>query len=160
MALRKPLVVIAGQVTQLSASDTLDAYIDEVELSSAQNSNASSMVIGNCVYVDGAATMDLAQADSASTSVLYGFVRDTTILTTATGGVQTEGIFTATTTQWDAVSDETGGLDAGDIYYISPDTAGEITAVATTTATELVAEVGIALSTTELQILHNQSVLL
>ena len=160
MALRKPLVVIAGQVTQLSDSDTLDAYIDEVELTNADNSNASAIVKGQVVYADGAGTCDKAQADSASTSILFGFVTDTTVAAAATAQIQTEGIITATTTEWDAVSDETGGLDAGDVYYISPTVAGEITAVAPSTATQLVAAVGLALSTTELQILHHQDVLL
>ena len=39
--LRKPLVIVAGQIQQISASDTLDAHIVEQEVISLTNDEAS-----------------------------------------------------------------------------------------------------------------------
>ena len=160
MALRKPLVMISGQISQLSSSDTLDAVVQEVEIITATNSNAGAIVIGMPVYVDGAGTCDKAQADAAGTKKLLGLVSDTTVAAAATANIQTEGILAGTTGQWDAVAGTTGGLAAGVIYYMSAATPGNVSATAPTTATQFVVPVGLALSATEMQILHQLDIAL
>ncbi|MBW2562198.1 MAG: hypothetical protein JRE40_15270 [Deltaproteobacteria bacterium] len=160
MALRKPLVMVSGQITQLSASDTLDAVVQEVEVITATNSNAGAIVIGMPVYVDGAGTVDKAQADASGTKKLLGLVTDVTVATAATATIQTEGILAATTGQWDAIAGTTGGLTAGSVYFLDAATAGNLTETAPSTATQFIVPCGLALSTLEIQILHELDIAL
>jgi hypothetical protein len=152
MSLRKPLVIISGQVQNLPAGDTLDAPVSEVDLIALVNGNASALIICTPVYVVSAGTMDKAKADAAGTTDVLGLVKDASIAASATGNVQTDGVLVATTAQWDAVTGGSGGLTAGSKYYLDPDTAGMLTTTAPTTTGDFVAPVGKALSTTELEI--------
>lgn len=153
MALRKPLAMIAGQIEQIDpAVDTLDAVASEVDLANLTNNNASPIVIGNATYTDAAGGVDLAKADAVATVEVVGLVRGASISAAANGDIQTDGILVATTTQWDAIAGTTGGLVAGTVYYLSPTTAGEITDTAPTAVGQFVLRIGIALSTTELEI--------
>lgn len=160
MAARKPLVMNAGQIQQLQSGDTLDAVVVEVDLVARTNNNASPIVIGAPTYVDSAGTVDLAQADASGTVEVLGLVQETSISAAASGYIQTDGILTATTGQWDAITGLTGGLVAGDVYYLDPDTAGLLTPTAPTTGGDFVVRVGVGLSTTELEITIQQPVLL
>jgi len=139
MALRKPLVINAGQIEQIQAGDTLDAVVTEIDVVSMTNNNANSIVIGAPVYCESAGNVDLAQAD-------------------ASGSIQTDGVLAATTAQWDAVAGTTGGLAAGTIYYLSAVDVGEITATAPTTGGQFVVRIGLALSATELEISISQPI--
>jgi hypothetical protein len=150
MAVRKPLVIEAGQIEQLQAGDTLDVTL--VELQSLTNANAGTINIGQPVYISAASSVDLADAGAAATKEVIGLVFDTTILTTATGSILVEGVMTATTVQWDAVTGGTGGLTPGSIYYLDPGTPGLLTLTAPTTTGQFVAPVGKALSTTKLKL--------
>ena len=152
MALRKPLVIVDGAIQQLQAGDSLDATASEVDVVARTNNNAGTIVIGNAVYPDGNGTVDLAQADASGTVEILGLVSSTSIAAAASGSVQTDGVLSATTGQWDAVAGTTGGLTAGAVYYLDPDTAGMLTATAPTAAGDYVIRVGLALSTTELEI--------
>jgi len=152
MALKKPLVLDAGQIQQLQAGDTLDAPVSAIDVIEMTNGNASPIVIGSPVYVDTNDSVDLAQADASGTVQLIGLVRAVSIAAAASGEIQTDGVLVATTGQWDAVTGETGGLVAGTVYYLSKDTAGELVLAAPTAAGEFVVRVGLALSTTELEI--------
>ena len=127
MAQRKPLVMNSGQIEQLQSGDTLDAVVTEVDLISRTNNNASPIVIGAPVYPDGNGTVDIAQADASGTVEVLGLVQETSIAAAASGYIQTDGILTATTGQWDAVAGTTGGLTAGTVYWLDPDTAGLLT---------------------------------
>jgi len=160
VALRKPLVIISGQVQQLSSGDTLDASAAEVDVVVLTNGNASAIVIGSPVYSDAAGSVDLAQADASGTVEVLGFVKDTSISASASGSIQTDGILAATTAQWDIVTGDTGGLDAGAVYYLDPTTAGKLTATAPTTTSQYVVRVGKAISTTEMEISIEAPILL
>ena len=156
MALRKPLVIVNGQVQQLQAGDTIahpDAY-------SMTNGNASPVVICQVVYVSGANTVDLAQANALATADVLGLVADVSIAAASAGGIITDGKITATTAQWDVVTGQVGGLTAGAKYYVSPTTAGGLTTTAPTADGEVVAPVGQALSTTEFEIDKEHTILL
>jgi len=153
MALRKPLAIIAGQIEQIDpAVDTIDAVASEVDIANLTNNNASPIVIGNATYTDAAGGVDLAKADAIATVEVVGLVKDASISAAASGDIQTDGIISATTGQWDAVAGTTGGLAAGIVYYLSPTTAGEITSTAPTAVGQFVIRIGIGLSTTELEI--------
>jgi len=153
MALRKPLAIIAGQIEQIDpAVDTIDAVASEVDIANLTNNNASPIVIGNATYTDAAGGVDLAKADAIATVEVVGLVKDASISAAASGDIQTDGIISATTGQWDAVAGTTGGLAAGIVYCLSPTTAGEITSTAPTAVGQFVIRIGIGLSTTELEI--------
>jgi len=160
VAQRKPLVINAGQIEQLQSGDTLDAVVTEVDIVSRTNNNASPIVIGAPVYPDGNGSVDLAQADASGTIEVLGLVRETSIAASASGYIQTDGILVATTGQWDAITGLTGGLVAGDVYWLSDATAGKLTSTAPTTAGKYVIRVGKGLSTTEMEISISQPVLL
>jgi len=160
MAAKKPLVLNGGQIEQLQSGDTLDAVVTEVDLVSRTNNNASPIVKGAPVYPDAAGTVDLAQADASGTVEVLGLVQETSISAAASGYIQTDGILTATTGQWDAVAGTTGGLAAGTVYYLDPDTAGLLTSTAPTTGGDYVVRIGVGLSTTELEITLQPPILL
>ena len=162
MALRKPLVIVSGQTQQLQSGDTLDAPQSGGDGAVLTNGESGAIVIGNIVYVSAAATVKKAKADAVGTKSGFGVVRDVSIGAGFTGFIQTSGILAATTGQWDAVFGTTGGLVAGQVYWLSPGTAGYGTAVAPTTIGQYVVPIGIGLSTTELEItiVHGHDVLL
>jgi hypothetical protein len=160
MALRKPLVLVDGNVQQLQAGDTLDAAASEVDVVTLTNGNAGSIVIGQPVYPSGAGSVDLAQANASGTVNLLGFVRDATIATATPGAIQTDGVLAATTGQWDAVTGGTGGLTPGQVYWLDPSTPGKLTATAPTSVGQYVVRVGQAISTTELEITVEPPILL
>jgi hypothetical protein len=156
VAVKKPLVITAGQVQQLQAGDS----IEHPGLFNRTNNNAGAITIGQAVYVDGAGTVDLAQADAAATTKVLGLVADVSIAAAASGGITTDGVLTATTGQWDAVTGQVGGLTAGSQYWLSAATAGALTTTAPTATGEYVAPVGVAMSTTELEITIGHTILL
>lgn len=154
MAVKPPLVITAGQIEQLQAGDS----VASADLFNRTNNNAGAIVIGQPVYVDGAGTVDLAQADILGTSNVLGLVADTSIAAATPGGIQTDGNLTATTGEWDVVTGQVGGLTAGVKYFLDPATAGMLTTTATTTLGEVVAPVGTAMSTTEMEITISHTV--
>lgn len=62
--------------------------------------------------------------------------------------VQTAGIVALTTSQWDGVTGDSGGLTPGAAYYVGP--PNNLTTTRTATPGDFIAQVGIALSTTRL----------
>lgn len=151
MAAKKPLVMTAGQVEQLQSGDTLDASTTEVDVVAKININAGTMPPGTPVYPSSATQVDMARANSQGTSQLLGLTR-AAILTNASGSIQTDGILTLTTGEWDDITGQTGGLTFNTPYYVSSVTAGLLTTTAPTSAGTFVVRAGLALSTTELDI--------
>lgn len=156
MAVKKPLVITAGQVQQIQAGDS----IEHPGLYNRTNNNAGAIVICQAVYVDGAGTVDLAQADALATSEVLGLVFDTSIANAASGGILTDGKLTATTGEWDVVTGQVGGLTSGLRYYLDETTAGSLTLTAPILDGEVVAPIGVALSTTEMEINIDHTILL
>lgn len=152
MAAKKPLVITAGQIEQLQAGDTLDAAVTEVDVVSKTNDNASPITIGQPVYQKSDGDVDLGRANAQGTVQLVGLVKDASISAAGSGLIQTDGVLVASTGDWDAVTGGSGGLTAGSPYYLSAATAGFLTATAPSTTGQFVVRVGLALSTTELDI--------
>lgn len=152
MALRKPLVIVSGEVQQLQAGDDLNVPISGTIDITLTNNNAGAVVIGTPVYAVAADAYDKAKADAAGTSKLIGLAVPTSTAVAASGTVAVNGIFVATTAQWDAVAGTTGGLTFGTNYYLSAATAGLLTSTAPSTAGQYNVLVGVALSTTELRL--------
>lgn len=152
MPLRKPLVIINGQVQQISNLDTLDAVLAEVDQISMTNAEAGAIIIGTPTYVFSANNVKKAQANSATAANVLGLVRDVSVAASGAASIQTDGQVTATTAQWDAVTGGTGGLTAGSTYYLSATTAGQLTTAAPSTSGQYVIRIGKAISTTIMDI--------
>lgn len=155
---RIPLVLIGGKVAQLPPGDTLNAKANEVDTVEVTNDNAGPLVIGTPVYVSGPDAADKAQANASATAEVLGLIRDASVPSGNTGSAQTNGILAATTGQWDAVTGQTGGLTTGAIYYLDAANPGLLTATAPVAVGELVTRVGVAVSTTEMQIAPQPSI--
>lgn len=160
MTLRKPLVMVGGEIQQLQAGDDIDAPISGTNNISLTNDESGSIVIGAPVYSDAASGVKKAKADAAGTSKVIGLVAQASITNATAGDIALSGALSATTTQWDAVAGTTGGLAFGTTYYLSAATAGQITSTAPSTTGQYVVEVGVALSTTVLRVAIKSRVLL
>lgn len=158
MAIKLPLVITNGQVQQLQSGDTLDTRSEQFQLI---NDEATPVVIGSAVYSDANGGFKKAQANAAATSKVVGLVAQSpSIANGVAGAVNLDGIQTATTVQWDAVTGQSGGLTFNAYYYLDPTTAGKITTTAPTTVGQLIVQIGQALSATDMKINIQQSVLL
>jgi hypothetical protein len=158
MAVRKPLVIVGGQIEQLQSGDSITPQADQIQLT---NDEAGAVVIGTPVYMDAAGGFKKAKADATGTRRVVGLVAtDPSIGTGVAGSVVTDGVLAATTAQWDAVAGTTGGLAFGVPYYLDAATAGKLTATAPTSVGQYVVEVGIAISTTELDVRVQKDILL
>lgn len=151
MALKKPLVLGSGcEIEELQTGDTIDTQPDTVD-----RLFTSTAVAGEVVYIDGAGSVDLAQADAAGTSVPFGFAQ-AGVTAAASGTVVIDGILALTTGQWDTVTGQAGGLTAGSQYYMDPNAPGNILPQsgidAALTSGEYCVRVGQALSTTEMRV--------
>lgn len=148
--LRRPLVIASGQIQQLQSADTLDAPQSGGDVIAQTNDEAGAIVIGTPVYNDANSGVKKAKSDAVGTKDVIGLVRDTSISNGVAGAIQTNGVLTATTGQWDTAFGTSGGLTKGTRYYLSAATAGLGTVTAPSTAGQYVVELGLALSTTEL----------
>lgn len=144
MAIKKPLVYTNGSIERLQPGDKLD-----LERTVTKTANGLLPICTPVRIFAGEARK--AQANSFLNARVRGLV-----LATANDAdpvdVQVDGIFEATTGEWDAVTGQTGGLSEGEQYYLSPDTEGELTVNAPDAWGEFVVPVGVALSSTELDI--------
>jgi hypothetical protein len=148
MASRKALVLVAGEIQQLQAGDTLAGPVSEVGLQSLTNSDAASTAIGDVMYIFGADSVKKCKADAVGTSQAACIA--TAVITAAgTGNFQFDGVLGGLS-----------GLVAGTTYYLSAATAGLLTSTAPSTVGQCVTRIGIALSTTELDINIQRFILL
>jgi len=134
-----------------------DSFASIIEM--LTSGNASSTPICTPVYMSGDGVFLPAKGDSLSTSRVVGLLIDG-VAAYGSIGVQTSGILTASTLQWDGVTGGSGGLVRDTIYYLSSATAGLITSTAPTTIGHVVVPIGIALSTTKMKILDKTNILL
>lgn len=141
-----------GRVT---AGSTSSSAVSGTQ-SSLSNNQGSTINIGQAVYANGSGTVKLAQANAAATRLCIGLVMDTSIANSANGNIQTSGIVTATTTQWNAVTGGGSGLTTGSKYYLSGSTAGGLTSTLPTT--NYLVLVGTAISTTQLELIDSTPV--
>lgn len=153
MASRRPLVIgDDGFQEELRDEDTLNAQTSGKDIVNLVNGNASAIVIGTPVYKTATSNqVDLARANASGTRRVIGLVAATSIAASASGSIQTDGVLVATTAEWDAVTGQTGGLTPGSQYWLSAATAGRLTTTVPGSGNYVV-PVGIALSTTELEI--------
>ena len=161
MTARKPIVLVDGQFQNLQAGDTLDATSLEVEVVQLTNKETGNIPIGTPVYVFGVDQVKKANAAAIGTKDVIGFVKSTTIIADAPGSIQTSGVLSATTGEWDAIiTGGSGGLTFNTKYYLSAVTPGKLVTTPAVTGGTYVCPVGIAISTTELKINVESTILL
>lgn len=142
MAVRKPLVVVDGWTRQLPDGDTLDATTAEVDSYELVNAGSLERPIGTPVYISGSGEFDAARANARATVGVFGLIRSAAIAAASSGTIQTDGVLTATTAQWDALTGQTGGLTPGAPYWLSAATAGHLTSTAPSATGNIVLIVG------------------
>jgi len=152
MALVRPMIMVAGKLVQAQTTDTIQALVSEVDATAKTNDNAGAITLGQVVYPKANGNVDLARANSSGTVEVMGFVAAASIAAAAAGAIQMDGLISASTATWDALTGDTGGLTPGAVYYLSPTTPGSITKTAPTTSGQFVVRVGLADSTTTLRI--------
>ena len=113
------------------------------------NDTGSTANICSIVYLDATGGFQLAEGNTNATSHPYGFTI-ANIASAAAGAVATDGGFTATVAQWNAVTGGTTGLTPGATYFLSTTTAGQITSTVPTTG--YLVKVGQAVNTTTMNI--------
>lgn len=150
MAVQKPLVIINGQVQQIPAGDSLSAAAIEVDVFT-KISATTTLVIGTPVYSTSNTAVDKASAAAVGTSKVIGLMQSLTTGVGVSGFVQCDGILAATIGQWDAVAGTTGGLVFNTVYYLSA-TAGILTSTPPAASGNYVKPIGVAISSTEMQI--------
>lgn len=75
-----------------------------------------------------------------------------TVLQAGIGNFQAEGVLTATTAEWDAVTGDVGGLVANKTYFLSSTQVGKITMTPPTGAGEYLCRIGVGYSSTSMYI--------
>ena len=157
MASYKPLVLISGQISQLSGSDSLDAQVNETEGVPLTNGESSlAITIGMPVYLTtSASTCKMAKGDAIGTAHVFGLVKSASISTGNTGTIVTSGQLSST--DWTSVVGSTT-LSIGLIYYLSNAAYGQMTTTPPTTGISI--ELGQAISTTAFQIRISRTIAL
>lgn len=153
-AVSQHLSVLSQQISALSqAVSALSAgAAGGINNLSVQNVDAVALSAGMIVYAfTSAETVKRGtHLEGDPSGQVLGMVIDAAIAVSAVGRIQTFGTVTLTTAQWDARTGGSGGLTPGSYYY--QDGTGNITATAPG-GTRRVRPIGIAISTTKLQLL-------
>lgn len=161
MTVRSPIVIGAnGLFQQLQSGDTLNVPTSGANTIAMINNEVGAIVIGTPVYAQAAGAVKKALASAAATSKVEGLIYDVSIAASGSGQMATSGLLTATTAQWDAVAGTTGGLTFNTNYFLSPTTAGQLTATPPATVGQNVVRIGRALSTTTMMLDIQDEILL
>lgn len=110
------------------------------------------LVVGSPVYVKISGNLGLAQANAIPQTRVRGLAV-VSALPGFSSEVQTQGLFVATTAEWDAITGQVGGLTVAASYYVDSTTPGSLSTTSPSQGSgEYCAFVGTALSSTELDI--------
>lgn len=112
---------------------------------------AATLVAGNPVYASTSTQVTKGQGNALATSKIAGLAI-VGITSAASGLIQANGVVVLTTTQWDAVTGQTGGLTTGATYFLSLTTAGSITTSVPNTTGQYSVILGRAISTTDFEL--------
>lgn len=110
------------------------------------NGSGGTLVPGQVVYVSASDQVALAQANNGVTAMGVGVVL--AVIDSSAAYVQFSGNISLTTGQWDALTGGSGGLTPGTVYYLSPTTAGSLTATAPSASGQFVLKALLAISST------------
>lgn len=143
--IRKPLVLVNGQLQQLQAGDAIASY----DIITETNGESTTIPICTPVYNSAADIVQKAKADNSNTVEVIGLAFETA-LSGASINILASGVLKATTAEWDSIFGTTGGLTPRTKYFLSDVTAGQGTVTAPTANGSYVVELGKAISPTEL----------
>ena len=115
--------------------------------------NTSSFDLGQPVTTNSIGEILFAQANAANTANVLGLIIGPGEGSGNPIEYQYNGPLTLTTEQWDNVTGGSGGLTAGDVYWLSPATAGKITTTKPISGGNYQAPIGYATSPTTMMIL-------
>lgn len=161
MAVKIPLVLTNSLIQQLQAGDTIIATDATRESFAATNGEgAASLVIGTPVYISAAATAKQAKADAMATAGVVGLWLSISTAPAGSGSYVISGTLVATTAQWDVITGAVGGLTPNSLYFLDPSTAGKLTTTAPSTPGQVVIICGRATSTTDMEVLRRDPILL
>lgn len=157
-------LLLASDPTQPLEAATKQ-YVDATAASAGTthtktNNGPLPLYIGMPVHSSGIGAVARADANSGNTSDLMGLTADLEIQPGQSGRIQTSGILTATTGQWDAITEQVGGLIEGATYYLHVAPSGRLTTVPPSTTGQYVVIVGVAVSPTQMFINTQASILL
>lgn len=116
---------------------------------SLTNVDSVQVLKGTPVYSFSSGGFKRGKADTDATINLVGLA-GADISTSTLGDIQTDGVLTATTAEWDTVTGESGGLTVNTTYYLSEVTDGKLTS--TPPSSGYIVPTGLAVSTTQLKI--------
>ncbi len=140
--IKKPLVLTGGEIEQLQSGDVLLPIPSSLSLT---NGSVVDLPPGVPAYIESANTFERATADAYPNVI--GLTTEG-ITSSVNGIIQTDGVLTLSTAEWDAVTGDTGGLTPGATYYLA--TIGGLAIVAV--ATGYLTRIGIAVNDTDLDI--------
>jgi hypothetical protein len=148
----RPLIIASGEIKQLPNADLLlDQYDRPVgDYLSFTNNDGTTMLMGDIGYYFGSGAVKKARADAAATIPQLCFCVETSLANLGIGVFQLYGI----------IQVPTAPFVTNTAYYLSPTTAGAITATPPSTAGQYIIKVGFAYSTTTFHIKIERPILL
>lgn len=156
MPARRPVYIdtTTGELTRFSATDTFANEVDFLTVTNpaAAAAGANDIPPGSPVYCLSAGQVAKAKADALSTAKVLALATETIPEDNGSGVTQTDGRLTLTTSQWDAITGQSGGLTACSKYYLDPATAGRLTTTAPSADGQILSPVGTAESSTVFEI--------
>lgn len=136
----------SGLLTITGTSDTVSA---EYLIPATNGESSAAIVAGAPVYISADGTVKLAKADDIATATVAALGFDASITHGQSGNIQANGHMTLTTSGWDAVTGDTGGLTPDAVYFLDAATAGKLTTTLPASPNAIV-RVGLALSSTQM----------
>jgi len=148
--IKKPLVLNNGNLEQLQDCDRLIPVQNTLELlndKSVQMEAGSPVCIELANIANTTKTSDIDRKDAIALAC-------TIVPSNELGIFQVDGKLTLTTTQWDIITEGIGGLLPGKVYFLAESaTSGKISHIPPSTLGHYIVKLGIAISTTEFQIM-------
>lgn len=136
---------------------TLKAQTGAGSIITLQNVDTVTILKGQPVYVFGTGVVKLARANGSPQYRVMGLARED-IAPTASGEIQHHGILEALTTEWDAVTGQSGGLSPTLPYFLDKNTAGRMTTTAPIAQGNYVMPIGYAITPTQFDIYRQHPV--
>ncbi len=151
---------VAGTGISISHTDdstTITATGGTAAVTNMTNVDSEELVKGTPVYTFGDGTFKAARANTQASTSLIGLTF-TDIAQSSEGQIQTDGVVTASTAQWDLLTGGSGGLTPNTLYYLSETVKGKLKPTSPTSG--YVVPIGSAISATGLKLNLNSTILL
>jgi hypothetical protein len=135
-----------------SSNGSSPAPSTDVQTVSVISDHNQALVAGTPVYSKSNGHVDAAKADDSNTLIVVGLVKGAPLIPNSPGSIQTGGSLTLSTSQWDVVTGQSGGLSPGSRYFLSDTDAGKLTTDTPSSVGSYITPVGRAVTATTLLI--------